>query len=356
MMSLAILLASALVAASEEVPPVVGGSSETRSAAAGFVPTLKAVVEGRSQPAWIGYAAPVVGQARMCCYDSVKGNLTSGCAGCRLEREGAFTLDSAAGSGLVRLDPPRAFMVLLRAESGRVGKVRAFSLDCALDTGGLPLVWLTGVRPVESISYLESLAKEKDAAGRRRRDDDAVLAAIAHHDGPAADNALERLVTPELPSAVRKQAAFWMGQARGRRGYASLARLVGSDADDGFREHVVFALSESEIPEALDAIIEVARSDRSRHVRGQALFWLSQKAGRRAAAAITDALRDDPDTAIKKKAVFALSQLPSEEGVPRLIQTARTHRDPAIRKEAMFWLGQSNDPRALAFFEEVLSR
>ena len=33
---------------------------------------------------------------------------------------------------------------------------------------------------------------------------------------------------------------------------------------------------------------------------------------------------------------------------------ARTHRDPEVRKQAMFWLGQSNDPRALAFFEEVL--
>jgi hypothetical protein len=25
-----------------------------------------------------------------------------------------------------------------------------------------------------------------------------------------------------------------------------------------------------------------------------------------------------------------------------------------VRKQAMFWLGQSRDPRALAFFEEVL--
>jgi len=52
--------------------------------------------------------------------------------------------------------------------------------------------------------------------------------------------------------------------------------------------------------------------------------------------------------------VFALQQLPSGEGVPILIQVARANRNPAVRKQAMFWLGQSNDPRALAFFEEVL--
>jgi HEAT repeat protein len=91
-------------------------------------------------------------------------------------------------------------------------------------------------------------------------------------------------------------------------------------------------------------------------VRGQALFWLAQKAGRRAADAIEGAIRDDPETEVKKKAVFALSQLPKDDGVPLLIRTARTSRNPEVRKQAVFWLGQSSDPRALAYFEEVLSR
>ena len=43
-----------------------------------------------------------------------------------------------------------------------------------------------------------------------------------------------------------------------------------------------------------------------------------------------------------------------KHGVPKLIEVARTHRNPAVKKQAMFWLGQSRDPRALAFFEEVL--
>jgi hypothetical protein len=54
--------------------------------------------------------------------------------------------------------------------------------------------------------------------------------------------------------------------------------------------------------------------------------------------------------------VFALSQLPRDEGVPKLIDVARTNRNPQVRKQAMFWLGQSNDPRALSFFAEVLAR
>ena len=54
--------------------------------------------------------------------------------------------------------------------------------------------------------------------------------------------------------------------------------------------------------------------------------------------------------------VGALSQLPSDEGVPHLIRVARTHRSREVRRQAMFWLGQSGDPRALVFFEEVLRR
>jgi HEAT repeat protein len=118
----------------------------------------------------------------------------------------------------------------------------------------------------------------------------------------------------------------------------------------------VFALYVSKQPEAVGEIVRVARDDSSPHVRGQALFWLGQKAGQKAERAITEAIERDPETEVKKKAVFALSQLPKEEGVPLLIQVARANRNPSVRKQAMFWLGQSNDPRALAFFAEVLQK
>ncbi|HEY6211312.1 MAG TPA: HEAT repeat domain-containing protein, partial [Vicinamibacterales bacterium] len=97
------------------------------------------------------------------------------------------------------------------------------------------------------------------------------------------------------------------------------------------------------------------RAESSR-LRGQALFWLAQRAGEQAVSTIANAINDDPDTEVKKKAVFALSQLPKDEGVPKLIEVARTNRNPAVRKQAYFWLGQTNDPRAVAFFEEILSR
>jgi len=48
--------------------------------------------------------------------------------------------------------------------------------------------------------------------------------------------------------------------------------------------------------------------------------------------------------------------MPEDEGVPKLIEIAQTNKNPEVRKQAMFWLGQSHDPRALAFFEKILSQ
>jgi HEAT repeat protein len=69
---------------------------------------------------------------------------------------------------------------------------------------------------------------------------------------------------------------------------------------------------------------------------------------------IAEAIERDPEVEVKRRAVIALGRLPREEGVPLLIDVARSNRSTALRRQAMQTLGQSNDPRALAFFEQVL--
>ena len=64
---------------------------------------------------------------------------------------------------------------------------------------------------------------------------------------------------------------------------------------------------------------------------------------------------EDEDREVRESAVFALSQLGDDEGVPALIRIARSNKDPKIRRTALFWLGQSEDPRALDLFEELLA-
>ncbi len=104
------------------------------------------------------------------------------------------------------------------------------------------------------------------------------------------------------------------------------------------------------------SLLRLARTPRvSRETRSQAVFWLSQAAGAAAGAAL-DSIVDDArgDREVRKSAIFALSQRSNDEGVPALIRIARANPDPELRKTALFWLGQSEDPRALDLFEEIL--
>lgn len=231
-------------------------------------------------PAWFGYA---VKSSRSdndsCCWND-------GSHGCWLEnsrREWARVKSTQA----VQLEGSDAFAILFRVDHNTVEKIRAFSLSCPLDAGGLPFVWLTSVSAHASLLYLE-----KFTSGGSDQMADAAIFAISQHDGS----------------------------------------------------------------EALDLLIHEANSDPSAHVRAQTLFWLAQKAGKRASEAITNAIQNDPDTEVKKKAVFALSQLPKDDGVPKLIEVAKTQRNPEVRKQAFFWLSQSQDPRAVAFIEQVLMK
>jgi HEAT repeat protein len=229
-------------------------------------------------------------------------------------------------------------------------------MDCELDAGGLAFTWLIGVQPAESVAFLSEAVTHADPGDRDgRRISNGALAAIAMHADPSADRALESFVAPNQPDSLRKQASFWLGAARGRAGFTVLTRLAHSDPSPEVRSHLAFAFSVSHEAGALDEMIRMAREDSSEHVRGQALFWLAHKAGKKAVGAIDEAIANDPATGVKKKAVFALSQLPRDEGVPKLIEVARNNRNPVVRKQAMFWLGQSHDPRALAFFEEILT-
>jgi HEAT repeat protein len=261
---------------------------------------------------------------------------------------------AAAPAGPIKLEGADTMVLLFRVVNRQVERVRVFSEDCQIDAGGRDLAWLTGVRPAESVSLLESLVTAQNSADRKDRVLDGAITAIALHDDAAADASLERLLATAQPQHVRTRVPFWMGNTRGRRGFEVLRRVVRDDPSQEVKKKAVFGLSQSNEAEAVDVLIDNARNNADSNVRGESIFWLAQKAGSKAAAAITERIEQDPETEVKKKAVFALSQLPKSEGVPLLIQVARTNANPAVRKQAMFWLGQSKDARALDYFAEVL--
>jgi hypothetical protein len=273
---------------------ITNARSETRTAAQGLDREVRAVA-ARNTATWVGYTVPMIaGPRQMCCSDTIS-NGGACCGTCRLEGGGVVTMNTGttgdARGSRIALEPPTEFLVLARVEGGAVMRVRTFTPDCDVDASGMPLVWLTDVRPDDSVAWLSSLVTGAGSDSER----------------------VNRVGNPAL-SAL----AFQSGQP------------------------------------AVEALIGFARNSPVTRLRGQALFWLAHKAGQQAMAAITNAIDNDPETEVKKKAVFALSQLPKDEGVPKLMEVARTNRNPEVRKQAMFWLGESKDPRAVKFFEDIL--
>jgi HEAT repeat protein len=415
-------------AAGAQPPRVLNGRVTTQPAGSPLQQSFRTLVGAQPDVAWIGYDVPAVDGNRMMCCDGNDGVSfgsagSSGrycCGACRLEPSAGGqtnrSTQAAPPTGPIKLEAAERLVVLFRIADRKVDRIRVFSEDCDLDAGGRAVIWLDGVRPADSVALLETFAvPEPD---RRTDTLDRAVTAIALHGDPSADAALDRLVATAQPDAVRRKVTFWLGNARGAHGLATLRRVLRDDPSVEVRKAAVFGVSQSREPDAFDvlsalaradqeprirseaifwlsqkgdaraagvilqalekdpapevrkkavfalgqlkddagvaALINVAKTGADAGVRGEAIFWLGQKAGAKAAGAITDRIDNDPDTEVKKRAVFALSQMPASEGVPLLITVARTNANREVRKQAIFWLGQSKDARAVAFFEEVL--
>jgi HEAT repeat protein len=333
---LSILLLSPLLIAQ---PRVQNAQAETRAVTGTLTAAINAIAARETSPLWIGYAVPeVAGERNQCCWNN-------GISGCGLEPVPfGQTVQMPAGT-TVRLEPAGEFHILVRVGNKQIEKIRTYSVDCGLDAGGLKFIWLTGVNPGQSIEFLESQSPTNN-----------LVSAIGLHRDPAADAALDRLSAPTRPEEIRRQAAYALGAYRGRHGYESVARILRDDTNDRVREQAIFALTVSKEADAIPLVVKTAREDKSARVRGQALFWLAQRATKAISeTALRQAIEQDPEMEVKRRAISGLGQMPNAEGVPILIDVAKNNKNPEVRRQAMQTLGQSKDPRAVSFFETVLS-
>lgn len=332
----------------------VDAKVETRPVAQSLHSTVSNVVSESHQPTWIAYEVPAIALDHSYCCGNYRDGAANTCGTCDLEEQHP-TIES--NKRTIQLEKSAQLTVLLRVDQNRVMRVRAHSSDCPLNAAGLPVIWLSGVKPEESVALLTQFvtAQSSDRFNGDSLPQQAVMV-IAQHADASADRALDSFVAADQPPTLRERASFWLGASRGKSGLSVLEKMANSDPSSEFRAKLSFAIFVSHEPQATDDLIRLARDDSDAHVRGQALFWLAQKAGQKASSTVEGAIQNDPDTEVKKKGVFALAQMPEHQGVPKLIEIAQTNKNPEVRKQAMFWLGQSQDARALAFFEKILSQ
>jgi len=118
---------------------------------------------------------------------------------------------------------------------------------------------------------------------------------------------------------------------------------------------LLFAATLADSSNVDQELLEMARDPTIRiEVRRAAVLWASLSASDVASSGLREIIDSEDDFEVRKHAVFALSQMPRDQAVPALIDIVRKRGDRRIVKQAVFWLGQTNDPRAIALFEELL--
>ena len=256
LLSIVTLAVSLAAPAAAQQPRVVNGQLTSQPAGTSLQATVNALVSQHADAAWIGYMVPAA------------------------KRSGSTWCSDGMTVSPVKLEGPAAILVLYRVESRAVERIRFYPDDCALDVGGLPLHWIDGVKPADSVALLSSFVSG-DARTTTRMANSA-LSAIAAHADPAAVTTLIKFARQDPSPRVRGDALFWVAQKAGERAAGEITAAIENDPDTEVKRRAVFALSQLPRDEGVPLLIQVAKSNTNPAVRKQAMFWLGQSRDPRA--------------------------------------------------------------------------
>ena len=162
-------------------------------------PLAAQILAGGTGPFWVGYSEAVAKgrQGDMCWGDN--------------------GYESHSLGAPVRLEGPSALVVLVRVENGTVDRIRISAPDCRVDAGGLPVYWVNGVPPDESLKWLRSLLTTPRA-------NQALFAISLHAEG--APVLIDMARQAALDKATRRRVMTWLGQSKDPRATAFIDQIL----------------------------------------------------------------------------------------------------------------------------------
>jgi hypothetical protein len=251
----------------------------------------------------------------------------------------------------IRTPAPAVWLLLRNASTGEPIDAALLDPERNYEFSGAPVVWLGDASGGESLDLIEKLTWANPNPKTR----ESLLFILGRHAEPRVHDILQRLALEDENTGVRRSAIFWLGNIGDARSLAGLKTIFRKERDSDVKDHVVFALSLSKDKDAVVEMIRIAKEDGDHGVREKAVFWLGQKASAESVKALRDIVQaPNEEDGLKEQAVFSISQLPKNQSVPMLIDIAKDNKSASVRKKAIFWLGQTGDPAALKFFEEIL--
>ena len=320
---------------------MVGLALSAASANAAELPLRSRILEKNGWSAY--HVAMVAGTGSPCCQSGDRGKSSN--AVCDLDtRPGSFSISDSGSK------KPADLSIYWHVSNGAIDQLKAFAEDCPVSSREATR-WIDSVDPKDSVATTLEWIERSDEDRQSM-----ALAALALQAEPNATPALISLADTRKSTGMRKDAIFWLGQARGVEGANFVGQVASNDPVIDIREHAVFSLSQSRVNDAYERVRKVSRDDSSTDVRSKALFWMAQMQDSRSAADIAAALTAETSDEVREQAVFALSQLDDGKAAPALIAVVRGNHPRAVKEKALFWLGQSESDEAIAFLDEMLTK
>lgn len=197
---------------------------------------------------------------------------------------------------------------------------------------------------------IQIFESDKDPQIRKR-----VIFALTQRHSEAARVKLFEIARSAADRELRGEAIFWVGQRGGDQAADELTRLLDSERDKEVRKKLVFSLSQMNNQKARAKLMDVVRSSDDAELRGETVFWLAQTGGDQIVDFLGQLYDSEKTVEVKKKIIFALTQTKNQKAALRkLMAIGKSDPSPEARKEAIFWIGQSRDPEAIKFIEDLL--
>jgi HEAT repeat protein len=250
-------------------------------------------------------------------------------------------LSKAAVFGITQHRSPRVDAIL--AEMARSGASRRQREEA--------IFWISQRDSASNDDLLiQIFESDKDPQIRKR-----VIFALTQRHSEAARAKLFEIARSAADKASREEAIFWVGQRGDDQAADELIRLLDNERDTEVRKKVVFSLSQMNNQISRAKLMDVVRSSDDAELRGETVFWIAQTGGDQTVDFLIQLYDAEKSVQVKKKIIFALTQTKNKKAALRkLMAIGKSDPSPEARKEAIFWIGQSRDPEAIKFLEEIL--
>ena len=213
--------------------------------------------------------------------------------------------------------------------------------------------WLGQTQSERAVTLLEDILKNSND---KEIKDKALFSLSQHRSARAGQILRDFAERSSEDTELREQAIFWLGQKRSEENANYLKGLYARVNTDALKDKIIFSLSQQRGFGNPEWIMNIALDPKeSIEMRKQALFWAGQTgASTESFASLYDKMSDFE---IKEQLIFVLSQRGRDaKAIDKLMDIAKNDRDKELRGKAVFWLGQSRDPRALKYLEELISK